>query len=389
MPRNILKTQQLTHPVIEAELARLIDAGAVGFQVAATLDGQLVVNSWAGTVSAVGGPVDGETLFAGFGLSKPVVATAVHVQAERGFLEYDAPLAEYWPEFGSRGKNAITVAQVLMHRSGLPQMPAGVTPEIMCDWKAMTSALAELEPVFPPGTRSTYQAVSFGWLLGEVVRRTDPRGRSFGDFVYEEVCLPLGADSCYMGVPAGELHRVAELSSAHRSRPARDPNSLAERALPSQVSLGPAIFNRADVQQAGVPGTGVFTNAASMAAQFALLAGRGAVGGVRLLSEDRVLSFLTPRPGYDDNDEVFGTPYPIGAGGYWLSVPAVLDATTKQHRVLAHTGASSSIAWADLDTGIAVVICQNHITAPDYGGLADAVRLAIREGTGSGRVAPA
>jgi CubicO group peptidase (beta-lactamase class C family) len=320
-----------------------------------------------------------------FGLSKVVVSTAVHVQAERGYLDYDAPLAQYWPEFGSRGKDAITVAQVLEHRTGMPQMPDGVTPEIMCDWAAMTGLLADLEPLYPPGSRSTYQAMNYGWLLGEVVRRTDPQRRSFGDFVRDEVCGPLGADSCYVGVPATELYRVAELSSAYPPRSARDPDaaavSLAERALPPQLRLGPDVFNRADVQQAGPPGVGVISNAASMVWHFALLAGRGAIADTRLLSEDRVLSFLAPRPGYDDRDEVFGKPYPIGVGGYWLSVPDVLDPESRQHPILAHTGASSSIAWADLETDTAVAICQNRITQPEYGGLADAVRIAIEEGT--------
>src|SRR5690606_37810685 len=102
---------------------------------------------------ATGRPVDGDTLFNVFSVTKAVAATAVHVQAEKGLLDYDAPIADYWPEWGCHGKEKATVRDALTHRTGTPQMPAGTTPEMICDWDAMVTAIAALEPLLPVGDK--------------------------------------------------------------------------------------------------------------------------------------------------------------------------------------------------------------------------------------------
>ena len=124
-----------------------------GLQVAAYLDGQLVVDTWAGVADATTGrPVDGETLFLVFSTTKGVTATVIHLLAERGLLEYDVPVARYWPEFGVNGKQAITVRQVLAHTAGVPQVPDGFERTDFGDWDRACRAVAELTPLWQPGT---------------------------------------------------------------------------------------------------------------------------------------------------------------------------------------------------------------------------------------------
>jgi CubicO group peptidase (beta-lactamase class C family) len=148
---------------------------------------------------ASGRAVTASTLFPVFSVTKAVTVTALHIQADRGLLRYDDRVADHWPEYGVNGKESTTIRDALTHRSGAPQMPAGVTPELMCDWDWMVSGVAAQRPAFPPGTRSAYHSHVYGWLIGEIVRRTDPLRRSFGDFVRQEICKPLGIDDLWVG----------------------------------------------------------------------------------------------------------------------------------------------------------------------------------------------
>lgn len=184
----------------------------VGLQVACYLKGELVVDAWAGLADeASGRAVDGETLFTVFSCTKGVTSTAVHLLAERGKLAYDASIGTYWPEFACNGKEGITVRDVMTHRAGLPHMPDGVTPELICDWDYMCGALAASSPIWEPGTKTGYHAYTFGWLLGEVVHRTD--GRSFSRFVTEEICEPTGTYG-----PLSRHTRRSGVSRGHTSK---------------------------------------------------------------------------------------------------------------------------------------------------------------------------
>src|SRR5205085_7581412 len=117
----------------------------------------LIADASVGTVSPQGRSVRGETLFPVFALAKAATAIALHLQAERGLIEYDAPVCEYWPEFSANGKHGITIRHVLSHRSGFPQVPAELTPELMTDWDWVVGRLAEMSPLVLPDTRNTYQ----------------------------------------------------------------------------------------------------------------------------------------------------------------------------------------------------------------------------------------
>jgi CubicO group peptidase (beta-lactamase class C family) len=376
--------QQITQASIEAALERAEELGEIGVQVAAYLGDELIVDAWIGRSgpAADSSPVDGDTVFPIFSVTKALTVTAVHLQAERGLIDYDAPLARYWPEYGSLGKQSVTVRHVLTHRAGVPQMPEGVTTESMTDWDWMIRGLEKVEPVFPPGTKNTYLAMTLGWLLAEIVQRTDPAHRPFGQFVQDEICGPLGIDAFWIGVPPGLTRTVATLSSAGNFSP--PPGSLAYRAAPPLVELVPEVFNRVDVQAACIPAVGGIANARSVARLFSLYAQRGEAGGVRLLSEDRVLSMLEPRPEVDLVDETFGMPFPVGVGGLWLGASDVsLRGSYDDRRILAHTGAGGSIGWADVDSGLAVAICHNRMfmvaPEPPFGAFGDAVFELARQ----------
>ena len=217
---------------VDASINRALELGEVGLQVAAYIGDECIVDAWAGnTASNNEMQVQRDTLFPVFSVSKAFVATAVHLQAERGLIDYDAPLSRWWPEYTGSGRESVTIRHVLTHRAGVPQMPKGVNPERLADWSWMVKELAEIEPAYPPGTHNTYLSMSFGWLLGEIVCRSDPLGRPFGQFIREELCAPLGMDDFWMGLPASEEWRVAELSYPN-APPAPPEGSLVRQAVP-------------------------------------------------------------------------------------------------------------------------------------------------------------
>lgn len=197
------RVQTLLDQFVERDVER-------GLQVAAYLNGELVVDAWAGIADpATGRPVDGETLFTVWSAGKGVAATVIHLLVERGLLGYDTLVASVWPAFGTHGKQAITVQHVLTHTAGIPQIPEGVSPAELLDWETMCQRITELAPLWPPGTATGYHAMTYGWLVGEVARRVD--GRPFAQIVQQEICEPLGISSLFFGIPDRVEPRVAVL----------------------------------------------------------------------------------------------------------------------------------------------------------------------------------
>jgi len=344
---------------VEAAMAAAIESGAeTGLHVVAYHRGRKVIDLCAGLADPeTGRAVAPDTLFNVYSVTKAVTATALHLQAERGHVDYDTPIAAYWPEFGAHGKEGATVRHALTHRAGIPQMPAGVTPELMCDWDAMARAIADLAPLASPGEKTLYQSMTFGWIVGEIVRRTDPKGRDFRQFILDEISTPLGLADLWIGIPDAAESRVAIMSDRNADDPPPPLATLFSQSMPPQVALVPAVFERPDVRRACIPGVGGIFNARDEARFWALLAEGGALDGVRLLSEERVASFSNVRDNGDEPDPVmFGFPIPISVGGYWLGGHRV-----SSPRAIWHPGAGGSVGWADPDNRLAVAICHNRM----------------------------
>ena len=344
---------------LQAALESAVERGEHGVQVAAYVGDELVLDGWIGDADESGTPVDGTTLFPIFSVTKGLTCTAVHIQAERGLVDYDEPVATYWPEFGAEGKGDIKVGDILAHQSGVPQMPEGTTPERLGDWDWCVENLAALKPLLPVGS-SAYASLSFGWQAGEIVRRTDPQGRDFRTFVYDEILDPLKIDDYHLGLPEEHYGRVAQLRAPGALRP--DPPRLRTVSMPAPVEPGPR-WNQPVFMSAVVPAGSGIANARSVAKLFSLLANKGTLEGNKILSEDRVMSFLTPRSSSGQYDDVIGQVPWVGVGGYWLSgeSPPADSVLGGRPGVLASNGAGGSIAWADPETGLSVAICHNRM----------------------------
>jgi CubicO group peptidase (beta-lactamase class C family) len=372
--------------IVQAAIDKAItDGREIGVQVAAYHRGELVIDAWGGLADQTSGlPVDGDTLFNVFSVTKAVAATAIHMLVERGHLEYDAPVARYWPEYGKHGKERTTVRHVLTHRACVPQMPSGVTAERMCDWDWMSAAIADLEPLAEPGTKTLYLSMTFGWILGELVRRADPAHRSLGRFVAQEIAAPLRISDLWIGLPAEHESRVARLTDAMTPVPAEYLPPLFLASMPEPVALVPRVFERSDVRRAEVAGVGGIFTARSEARFWAMLANGGELDGVRLLSSARVAELNSPRERSDEPDPVmFGFPLPLSVGGYWLGGPHSPVASARSPRALCHPGQGGSIGWADPDQSLAVAICHNKmfnaasIEEDPLLPIAEAVRIAL------------
>jgi CubicO group peptidase (beta-lactamase class C family) len=377
---------ETANAIVRTAIETVVQAGReIGVQVTAYHNGRLAVDTWGGVADPeTGRKVDGDTLFNVYSVTKAVAATALHLQAERGLIDYDAPVVRYWPEYGKHGKERTTVRDVLTHRACIPQMPERVTPETLCDWQWMTEAIADLKPLAPPGTRTLYLSMTFGWLVGELVRRTDPLKRSLGRFVYEELAQPLGITDLWVGIPDEVEHRVAVQINAMVPIPPEHLPPLFLASMPPQVALTPAVFALPSVRRAEVAGVGGIFNSRSEARFWAMLANGGELDGVRLLSRARVEELRKPRANSSEPDPVmFGIPLPISMGGFWLGGPMPPVVAAANPKAICHPGQGGSFGWADPDLNLAVAICHNRlfnaVSTEDDAVLvvADAVRTAL------------
>lgn len=340
---------------IEAALDRLIAEGReIGLQVAAYAEGELVVDAWAGVADpATGRTVDGDTLFYLFSCGKGVTATAVHLLAERGVVDYDTPIAAYWPEFGTRGKERITVRHALTHSAGVPHLPDGTTLGELCDWERMCHLVAGLAPIWEPGTKSGYHSGVFGWLLGETVRRAD--GRRVDQVVREEIAGPLGiGEGLALGVAESMLPRMARLVQAGAGPGEADD----EKATPDTPleSLRPVTqANYPGRQRACLPSNCSGT-ARGLARMYAALAAGGELDGVRILSPERLA--LATALAVDDVDVLSGHPVRRGLG-YLLGQPGSPMGST---RVFGHDGLGETIGFADSRHRFAFALAKNNLT---------------------------
>jgi CubicO group peptidase (beta-lactamase class C family) len=290
---------------VRDSFARGFEKGELGAGVCAYVDGRKVVDLW-------GGWADGsrtrqweqDTVAATMSATKGMTATCAHLLVDRGLLDVDEPVAAYWPEFGQAGKETTTVRMVLSHQAGNPWPTTPVPQDKRFDWPTITAALAEGRPRWEPGTRSEYHGGTFGYLVGELLRRVD--GRSLDAFFREEVAGPLGADFL-MAVGPDDDHRCAELVGPPEM--VGNSNSLAYRAAGDGSATG--------------HGT-----AAGLARVYAALARGGDIDGTRLLRAETIDAAISEQPlaRAEGTVDTFGLGYqllwklhpelPVGAFGH-------------------------------------------------------------------------
>ena len=337
---------------VRAVLDALVrDTPETGLQVAAYLDGKLVIDAWAGVAdSAAAKPVDGDTLFMLSSTTKGVTATCLHLCVEKHGLSYDLPIVEVWPEFGAHGKQNATLRMALAHQTGVPQTPVGYTPEWLSDWDRMCRGIADLTPMFPVGERTAYHSLNYGHVNGEILRRVD--GRPIAHFLQEEICTPLGIDGAYFGVPDQHLHRVAVLTDAPPAPADYDARMVGEPAG-SHVA---AAFNRREVVQAAIPGSGGLFSARGLARHYAMLANWGELDGVRVLPEARIRAGIELQS--FEMDEIYRVRVRRALGyrrGRDTGPLASPDA-------FGHVGGGGSFGYADPAKRLAIGFAKNYFT---------------------------
>jgi len=301
---------------VQKAIDELVESGAErGMQVAAYRRSKLVVDAVAGIADpSTGRAVESNTPFYGFSICKAAASTVAHILAERGLFGYDTPVVQLWPEFGAHGKEKVTVRHVLSHTAGVPGIPLTTTAEDLCDWDKMCAAIADSELWWEPGTKIGYHAYTFGYLVGEIVRRAT--GKPISQALLDEVSGPLGVgEEIYFGMPRSVQHRLARLEDA-----LADPAAMAAmasmpqdlpmfRAAPMTLMPTAELGNRADVLAADIPAGGK-TSARAIARMYAALLGE--VDGVRLISPERLREVTAMA--MSGTDQVFGMPTTWGLG---------------------------------------------------------------------------
>jgi CubicO group peptidase (beta-lactamase class C family) len=346
---------------IQKIIDELVASGAErGVQVAVYQDGEQVVDAVAGVADpATGRPVDAGTVFYNFSVGKAATSTIVHLLAERGLFGYDTPVAELWPSFGARGKQAVTVRQVLNHTAGVPGVPLDTTVEDLCDWDRMCAAIADEALWWEPGTKVGYHALTFGYILGEVVRRAT--GKRISQVLAEEVAGPLGvAGELWFGMPPSEHHRLAVLEDepgaaemAAQMLASMPPDLPMLRSAPMSLFPTAAFGNRPDILAADIPAGGK-TSARAIARLYAALLGE--VDGVRLLTPERVREATAVAS--SGTDEVFGMPTTWGLG-YAIGLAGAPEATT----AFGVGGVGGSFAFGDTASGTAFAVTKNRVSS--------------------------
>ncbi len=349
-------------PVREAFVRNFADHGDIGASVAVVQDGERVVDLWGGHANAERSrPWTRDEIVNVYSTTKGITALCAHMLADRGQLDFDAPVARYWPEFAQAGKESMPVRYLLTHQAGLPVVDRPLPRGATLDWDLMVDALAAQRPVWEPGTRHGYHTVTYGWLVGEVVRRVS--GKRIGAFLRDEVTSPLGVDF-FIGTPAEEDHRVADTVNPPRPTgggaeppvPAVDPESLAFRSnLPGTSKPGVGVNGR-EYRAAEVPAGNGHGNARALATIYGALARGGEIDGVRLLSPAAVERAAAEQA--SGPDAVLGMPSRRSLG-FMLPMPELGD--PRGPRAFGHAGRGGSYGWADPEAKIGFGYAMNQM----------------------------
>ena len=381
--------------VRDAFAANFVEHGEVGAGFSLVVGGRTVVDLWGGVAdAATGAPSERDTLQLVFSSTKGATALCAALLAQQGELDVDAPVASYWPEFGQRGKADIPVRWLLCHKAGLPYIDTPAELDDLLAWDPAVDALATMAPLWEPGTAHGYHAVTYGWLVGEVVRRIT--GRSLGAFFADEVAGPLGL-GFWIGLPDEAQARVAPLTNRGLPRPGRvpaptadhapgmeaenpvveptnetadligtiekllGPDSMLVRALGGAVNLpfaGDGAFNLPKVRAAELPAANGVTTARSLARMYAAIV--GPVDGVTrapLLTPEQIAMVSTTQTSGPDRTLLLDTTFGLG---FMTASPF---SPYGNARSFGHAGAGGSVGFADPDNGLGFGYVMNRMLA--------------------------
>lgn len=314
-------------------LAASLDTDDVGASAAVYVDGEPVVDIWGGYVDKARSiPWQRDTITNVWSTTKTMTALCALVLADRGDLDLDAPVARYWPEFAAAGKQDVRVRHLLGHTAGLPDWDEPITVADLYAWSEVTGRLAAQAPRWEPGTAAGYHSITFGFLVGEVIRRVT--GRSLGRFFAEDVAGPLGADF-HIGLPAQHDDRVAPLLAAP------------EGDKPAGFLAGVSDANTVAWRRAEMPAISGFGNARSVGAVQSALACGGIARGVRLLSPAGCERVFEEQ--YHGQDRILNQPIRWGMG-YRL-----------ENRTCSWGGWGGSLVLVDFDHRMTVSYVMNQV----------------------------
>ncbi len=328
----------------------------VGASLCVYRGGNCVINLHGGSAGAQQ-RWSSDTLINIWSATKGMTAIAVAMLVDEGLLSYQDPVAKYWPEFAQAGKQTITVAQILSHQSGVNGFKEPTTVDDLYDWNLVTSRLAAQEPFWPPGEATSYHAVTYGFLAGEVVRRV--ARKSIGAFVADRIRMALQAD-VFIGVPDGERSRIAAVIPPKAARPLADGmNPLAARAV-TNPRLEAGLPNNPKWIAAEMPAVNGHASAAGLAKLYGAVANGGQLGPVRLLSTAGVERMREPLSTRAD--------LMLGARTWGAGVVLNSQANYGPNKLaFGHTGWGGSFGCADLEHGLGIAYAHNQM-GPDVVG---------------------
>lgn len=360
-------------------LQRQIARNGGGAALSIVHRGAVVVDVWGGVRDDSGAPWTRDTVALSFSTTKGVASTLLHVLASQGRVDYDAPVARYWPAFAHGGKRDVTVRNLLAHEAGLwPIRDLVEDASDMRDWSGMLERMERATPVHTPGARNGYHGLTFAWLVGGLVEKVT--GRPFARVLEEELTGPLSLDGCYVGLPAHCVSRRATLLGLRTSRPRRprrrpvrerlfeaawrsahrlarsDPENLRRALLPRGIRRFD--WNALETVQACIPSaSGMFT-ARALARVYAMIAEGGALDSVRLLSPEVVEQASAVQNRRFDDVLLFPTHWRLG-----------YHRVTSFPRGFGHFGFGGSGAWCDPSQRLAVAMTLNSGVGTPLGDL--------------------
>src|SRR6266481_2910669 len=336
----------------------------VGAAVSAVVDGKTAFDLWGGYADkAKARPWTRDTLVNVWSTTKGITSICAHRLVDQGKLDLDAPVAKYWPEFAQAGKDKIPVLYLLSHRAGLAAVRKPLDDDALFNWTTMTTALAEQEPWWEPGTKHGYHALTFGHLVGEVIRRIT--GKTPGKYLREEVAGPLRLD-LHIGLDANDDARTGDMIAMPPPGPG-EPNLFAEiMKNPESVTfkafmnppggMRPGLVNTREWRAAEIPAANGHTTARSLAKLYGVLARGGELDGVRVMSKEQVAQCSIEQSNGPDALLMINTRFSLG---FMMSQPgASLGPNAKS---FGHPGAGGSLGYADPEAKIGFGYTMNKM----------------------------